>query len=521
MFVVNNQTMRAIDAATIAAGTPGIELMERAGRGAARAVLERRAWLTGTTLVVAGTGNNGGDGFVVARVLHAQGYAVRVLLTGDVSRLQGDALAAYERAVRSGVSVQGAKDSSAQTLVELDRDHPGRLVIDAVLGTGFHPPLRDDAGQLMAAMGQLGRRLIALDAPTGLDGDSGLVDPRTPAFDLTLTFGFPKWGLVLLPGRACVGTLRRVDLGFPLEIVREQVEAAGESALFVDSALAAGWWPTRSVLAHKFDAGRVLCVGASRGMSGAIALALRGAYRAGAGLVEALVPGSQRSVVAVQCAEALVHGVTETETGSLAPDVGAIVRERRHPGQAVVLGPGAGADLQTAQMLASLAGSLDAPLVVDADALNAFHRLQLSPRFTPRTVITPHTGELARLTGLDAQDIEERRIEVVTQYARDRNIVVVHKGAPTFVADANGALAVVGAGGPELATAGSGDVLTGAIATFLSQGVDPFRAACLGSYLHGRAGRLASLRHGVAGVMAGDVVDNLGRAARDIEGAVR
>jgi NAD(P)H-hydrate epimerase len=517
MFVVDSECMRKMDAATIAAGTEGLVLMERAGSGAARCLLERSSWLWGTTLIVCGKGNNGGDGLVVARILHGRGHAVEVLLAGKASDLKGDAATNLQRAITAQVPIAELGEEPGAALRRRARERPGRLVVDAVLGTGFSPPLREPWGDLVGAMNDLGRRVVAMDCPSGLDSTTGDVDPRCVVADLTVTFGFPKWGFYLGEGRRHCGRIERIDLEFPRDITERLAGESPTAALYVDSMLAGGWWQPRPIDAHKYSVGSVLAVGGSAGMSGAMTLACLAAYRSGCGLVEAAVPGGQRVAIDTNCIEALVHALPETESGSLAYEG----RERilslaaRH--RAVLLGPGGGADLETARLFVDLMESIEAPLVVDADALNALSRLQRTPGFDQPCVLTPHSGELARLLGKSSAEIAADRPAILRDVAREWNAVILHKGAPTMVAAVDGSLAVIGSGGPGLATAGSGDVLAGALAALLAAGLPAFEAACLGAYLHGRAGDLAEAAYGPAGVLARDLVDLMAKAGHAIQ----
>jgi len=517
MFVLSPELMRRIDAAAIEAGTPSLVLMERAGLGATRSILERADWLWGTTLVVCGKGNNGGDGFVVARLLQGEGHPVRVLCLAPASELSSDARTNLDRAQARGVRVEIVAEEPVAALWRAHRELPGRLIIDAVLGTGFTPPLRKPLDALCGAIGELGRRVVALDGPTGLDGSTGHADENSPFADLTLCLGFPKWGNVLAPGRALCGRLERIDLELSRELVEAEIRGAEGVALYVDRVLASGWWRPRAIDAHKYDAGAVLAVGASDGMSGAIALACNAAYRTGAGLVEAVVPGSSQRTVDTLCVESLVHAGPETETGGLGPGALDLIVERLQRKRALLLGPGGGADLATAQLFVAAMERIETPMVVDADALNALHRLQARIDFRQRAVLTPHSGELKRLLAVDAAELASDRRGVLLKAARDWRAVFVHKGAPTFVAAPDGSLAVIGSGGPGLATAGSGDVLSGCIAALLAQGHAPFEAACLGAYLHGRAGDLLEKRRGVAGILARELCDEIAAAAAEVE----
>jgi len=454
---------------------------------------------------------------VVARLLHGEGHAVAVALTAGPADLSGDALENLNRVRSLEIPVLELGDDPGAKLRRESERRPGRLVVDAVLGTGFSPPLRPPVDGLAEAIGSLGRRVVALDAPTGLDGASGAVDPHTPVADLTLTFGFPKWGLFLAPGRAHCGRIERVDLAFPRAVVETAAAAAPEAALYVDRALAAGWWQERPVDAHKYQAGSVAVVGASRGMSGAAVLATLGAYRGGAGLVETLVPGGQQLAVDVQCPEALVRGLPETHQGGLSAAALAVLTERAGARDVAVVGPGAGPDLETAETLLRVLDSLEGAVVVDADGLNAYPRLQREPRFRIPAVLTPHSGELGRLLGRRGTELDADRRRWIREAAATWNAVVLHKGAPTFVAGPDGTLAVVGTGGPGLATGGTGDVLSGVIGALLAAGTPAFEAACLGAYLHGRAGDRAEATRGAAAVLARDLLEELGPAQLELE----
>lgn len=515
MYVTDTATVRRVDAVTIETGTPGYELMERAGRSAATILRVDPRPRRGTTLVVCGKGNNGGDGLVVARELHLAFDRVVVALVDD--DLDGDAGRALADARAAGVRVELLGDDPAAWLDTLHERFPGDVVVDAVFGTGLRLPLRAPYASLVGRLGALGRRVFALDGPSGLDGDSGEVDPNCPVADTSVSFGLMKWGMVLKPGRRHCGTLHLVDLGFDRETVEAQLDAATDAAHHVDAELVAGWWPRRAMDAHKYRAGSVFAVGGSVGMSGAMVLGCNAAYRTGAGLVEATVPRSVASAVDTQCVETLVHPAAETDQGGLADSLlpGLVERSARH--RAALIGPGAGPDHETATLLMELISEVDLPMVVDADGLNASSRTNRPHEFGPDTVITPHSGELARLIDVPAADIESDRRRWVREAARRLRATVLHKGAPSFVAHPDGRLAVIGSGGPELASAGTGDVLAGAVAALLAAGLGPFEAACAAAFVHGDAGARAAARCGTSGVMARDVLDELAPAVRALE----
>jgi NAD(P)H-hydrate epimerase len=310
-------------------------------------------------------------------------------------------------------------------------------------------------------------------------------------------------------------------LEFPWDVVRDVVADASNIALYVERTLAAGWWRPRAIDAHKYNAGSVLVVGASAAMSGAVALACNAAYRAGAGLVEAIVPRAQAAAVDTLCVESLVHPVAEMASGGLSDAALAVFEARARPADAMLLGPGGGEDLESARVFLDLIDAAAMPLVVDADALRAFVRLEVEPSFTQPAVLTPHDGELVSLLGITRDELSAQRRELILGCARRWNAIILHKGAPTMVAAPDGSLAVIGAGGPGLATAGSGDVLAGAVAALLAAGMPPLEAACLAAYLHGRAGDRLEEERGVAGLMARDLVDELARVVAEVEGDLR
>ncbi len=516
MYVVDNSTMREIDRRTIAAGISGLELMERAGAGIAEWLTARPDWLQGCTLLLCGRGNNGGDGLVVARHLHEGGHRVcAICVAGQRSE---EAAVQFGRAVAAGVEVVEVGEDQASRLLELCRDRGGRLVVDALLGTGFRPPLREGLGQWCEVLGGLGRDVVAVDGPTGLSGDDGSHDRRCPRARWTLSLGAPKWGLISPLGRDRCGRLEILDLGFPPEIVEEVGRSQERVAEWVD----AEWvWRRLGRIrmdAHKYSVGTVAVCGASVGMSGAVTLACHGALRAGAGLVEALVPRSVQPVVDAQCVETLVRAAAEDSQGGLALESAGALMELARRRDALVLGPGAGRSPETRSLFRDFltlhCASL--PMVVDADALHALAADELE--LSPSCILTPHSGELRRLEQVSQEEIADRRVEIVGAAARRRNAVLLHKGAPTLVAAPEGRLAVIGAGGPGLATAGSGDVLAGVCAAFLAAGLPSFEAAAAGAWVHGAAGDRAEALRGTLGVVATDLPAAVALVLREIEG---
>lgn len=517
MQVVDNATVRRIDERCIAAGSTGIELMEQAGSGAAKIFLRHCGSEPGTTVVVCGRGNNGGDGLVLARQLHLAGHGVVVLVVGgDPSP---DCGANLERARALGVELVVAGEAPGASLEALLSQRRGRWIIDALLGSGFAPPLREPLAALVAAISGSGRRVFALDAPTGIDADTGDADPATAVAERTVVFGVPRRGMFRTPARRHCGRIELVDPGFDPAIVEEECARVSPVVEWIDQTWAMSHWPRRPVDAHKYRAGSLLIVAGSDGMSGAAALAAGAAHRTGAGLVEVLVPVPVAPVVDTLSPESLVRGLASTERGSFAAGLRDGILDRASERSALVLGCGVGDDPDTAALMVELCAALPVPSVIDADALNAFSRTGDPPGFGANCVLTPHVAELGRLTGRKVAGIEADRYEAALDAARDLGAVVLLKGAPTIVAAPDGRQAIIGSGGPELATAGSGDVLAGAIGALLATGMSAWDAATTGAYVHGRAGERLLDDRGTCGVIAGDLPLELARVGRELEAA--
>lgn len=515
MQVVDNATVRRIDERSIAAGKSSLELMERAGSGAARVFRERCRSRGGTTLIVCGRGNNGGDGLVMARHLHLAGESVAVFWLGGEPTV--DCERNLEESRRRGVEIHSGGDDPAAALRAWLAKNPGRWIVDAILGSGFRPPLRAPLDALVAVMHDCGRRGFALDAPTGADTDFGRIDPHTMVADWTVVFGPPRRGMFVGAARAVCGRVELVDPGFDATVVEEECAGFLPRIEWIDRAAAAASWPRRAVDAHKYRAGSLLVVAGSSGMSGAAALAATAAHRAGAGLVEVLTPSPVAPVIDALTPESLVRGLAATEGGGFASGLADGILRAAANRAAVVLGCGVGPDPDTADLMVELCAALDTPAVIDADALNAFSRTGRSPRFAPDCVLTPHAGELSRLIGVGSREIEADRIEAAAAAARDLGQVVLLKGAPTVVAGPSGRLALVGSGGPELATAGTGDVLAGVVGALLAAGLDPFAAAACGAWVHGRAGERGREDRGTAGVVASDLALEIARTGLELE----
>jgi NAD(P)H-hydrate epimerase len=495
------EAMRAIDRWAIdGQGVPGLDLMERAGAGVARAVEALAP--DAMVLVACGKGNNGGDGLVVARLLREAGRQVRVLCTAPPEEFTGDA--------RENLMRLPGEPPVRFDPVLIDG---GCVVVDALLGTGFAGVPHGAIADAINAVNNVGARVVSVDIPSGVDASTGVVSGLAIDAKVTVTFHAAKPGLWIRPGKAHAGEVQTIDIGIP-----RGAPVAAEIGLIAPSVLER--LPRRRAASTKFTSGHVLVAGGSRGLIGAPQMAARASMRTGAGYVTACVPASLQDVVASAApAELMTRGMADRE-GELTVAAVAGVLENIRPGGSLALGPGIGRGDGAIAFARLLAREVEAPMVLDADGLNAHAGLlgDLAERRAP-TVLTPHAGELGRLLQLDSEEIERERLRYVRAAAEQAAAIVVLKGDDTLIADPAGRVAVSPGGSPALATAGTGDVLTGVVAALLAQGLEAFAAAAAGVWLHVAAGREAARRQGAAeGVIAGDVIAAL-PAARTGAGA--
>ncbi len=499
---------------------PGLELMERAGRGLAALVAERAP--EGPIAVVCGKGNNGGDGFVAARMLREQDRQVRVLSIADVNDYQGDARKTLE-------CLPGDGPEAFAT----ERLAGAAAVVDALLGTGFEGvPRQPVAGAIEAinsyrdraegsdadrAKGSGGGQgggggaaveVIACDIPSGVNGANGEVEGAAVRATATATFHAGKPGLWISPGKDYAGDVTTVDIGIPpADPTRAAIGLLEPQVIQVV--------PRRGRDSTKFSAGQVLVCGGSRGLTGAPCMASEAAMRAGAGYVTALVPASLNPIFEARLLEVMTVALPDAD-GALTGAAREEVLERADRAGAVVLGPGLGRAQETFELVRSLAASLTVSLVLDADGLNAHAgRLESLSDRAAATVMTPHAGELARLLGVGSSEVAAHRLESARAAARAAGAIIVLKGDDTLVAEPGGRVAVNRGGVPALATAGTGDVLSGVIGAMLAKRLDPFTATCAAVLTHAAAGRLAAQELGPEGVIASDVISRLPAALRD------
>ena len=471
-------------------GIPSLDLMEAAGRAVAQAVADLSP--AGPVRVVCGKGNNGGDGFVVARLLAELGFEAEALLLGERDELEGDAAVNAERLAE--VREVGADELPAA----LDGSD---AVVDALLGTGFSGEVREPAASAIRAINENGAPVIACDIPSGVDGASGEVAGDAVRAQVTVTFHGPKAGHLIRPGKEFAGELVTAAIGIP------DGGPATRAGIIGTNVLAQA--PARGGGSTKFSSGNVVIVGGSRGLTGAVCLAARAAGRAGAGYVIAAVPAELEAIFEAKLTEAMTVACP-SDNGSLAITALDDVTDACARAAAVVLGSGMGRADGTLEVAQGLAGGLEAPLIVDADGLNSLAgRLAFLRQREEPTILTPHEGELGRLLDRDSEEIRERRLASALEAADAAGAIVVLKGDDTIVTDGQ-RIAVNAFSSPALATAGTGDVLAGTIGALVARGMEPFAAACAGVLANARAGAEAARRLGLAeSVVAGDIVEAL------------
>jgi ADP-dependent NAD(P)H-hydrate dehydratase / NAD(P)H-hydrate epimerase len=491
---------------------PGLTLMENAGTRVVETILEHFDLSGKRVTVVCGKGNNGGDGFVVARLLHEHGIKIDLFLIGEREAVTGDALTNLERAEKAGLTIQSINNPSAFAIAP-----DTALIVDAIFGTGFSGPIKTPYDEIVRKINEFYAPVVAVDAPSGLDGASGAVSDPTIKADLTITFGLPKLGQAVYPGKAYCGQLVVADIGFPEKAIHE--ERINLNILMADEATR--MLPFRAPAGNKGDFGKLFVLAGSVGFTGAAALTAEAGLRTGTGLVVLGCAESLNDIFEMKSTEVITHPLPEVRNRRCLALRGlGEVREQVKWADALAVGPGIGTYHETRDLIFRLITKLDKPAVIDADALNNLAKdvSQLKGHPAP-LVISPHPGEMARLTGKTIAEIQKDRINIALSFAQEYNLVCILKGAPSVIAAPSGQTWINPTGNEGMATAGSGDVLTGIIGGFLAQGMIDIDAAVLGCYVHGLAGDLARDEFGSRGMIAGDILRMLPEALMEIEGA--
>jgi NAD(P)H-hydrate epimerase len=516
MMIVTGDAMRNIDKKAVNEfGIKSIDLMENAGKGTAELLLkqygERKLK---NTAIICGKGNNGGDGFVIARILAAKGIKPKVYVAARKQDVEGNARVNMLRLEKEKIKV-----SEIATFKQFD-DAAGNIgssvvLIDALLGTGFKGSVSGIYAKIIKYINSLkGKTIISIDVPSGLNSDNGKVINECIRADHTITLGLVKTGLLMYPGIEFAGKVNVVDIGLPESLVNLD----DHLIFYIDQEVIKNMCPKRKPDCHKGSVGRVLVAGGSLGYVGAPCLTALAGLRSGCGIVTLAVPESIYQTAQAKMTEVIVRPLPEKAPGVLAPEAEDVILELLRNNDVLAAGPGLGIAKETASILKNILLKVDKPLVLDADALNIISRNpSILKKVKPDIIITPHPGEFSRLTGYEVEYIQSSRIESAEEFADRYNTITVLKGARTVVAVPKKKVYVNSTGNSGMATAGAGDVLTGIIASFAAQGLTAENAAAAGVFVHGLAGDIAAEEKSECGLIASDIIENIPYAIKKIK----
>jgi ADP-dependent NAD(P)H-hydrate dehydratase / NAD(P)H-hydrate epimerase len=505
MRLVTASEMQEMDRIAIETfGIPGVVLMENAGRGAVEAFMGHFSPPPGAkVLILCGRGNNGGDGYVMARYFHAEGRHVSVVVLSELSRIAGDARIHLQIIQHMGIRILEVPDQERWDSIRGELEGHA-FVVDAILGTGLNAPVSGFYGQVIEDVNRSGRPVAAVDIPSGLNADTGCIMGVAVKAALTVTFGFVKIGHVVFPGAERVGRLVRVDISIPWAVSERVPERVRMTEPDDFSPFLKGEMPDT----HKGHRGHLLVLAGSTGKTGAATLTATAALRAGAGLVTLGIPEGLNPIMEVKLTEAMTVPLAQTKEGTLALRAREAI-EGLFPGKsALAIGPGLSTHPETVALVRHLVAHCPLPMVIDADGLNGLAgALGVLDGRKAETLLTPHPGEMGRLAGLSSAEVQGDRLGVATRFSRDHVCWLVLKGARSLVSGPDGQVYVNPTGNPALASGGSGDVLTGLIGGFLARGWPMERAGLAGCYLQGLAADRLARRMGSVGVLAGELPD--------------
>ena len=507
MYLVYADEMQQMDRLTIESfGIPGRVLMENAGRGATEILLGKKSDLNHKSIgVMAGRGNNGGDGFVMARYLAQKGIMVTVYLLADKQLVAGDASANLHLLAPLNVPVIELTNSKVFLKhKEAMRNHD--LWIDAILGTGLKSDVKGFFREIIEFINNSKKYIFSVDIPSGLNSDTGLPCGIAIRADATATFAFAKTGHMLYPGIEYTGDLKIVDIGIPPYIADE----VGPRQHLITGNMIRSHIQPRKPDVHKGDTGHLLVIAASTGKTGAATMAAGSAIRAGAGLVTLGIPASLNPVLETQVIEAMTFPLPEKESGIMGAAAFVKILTLMAGKQCLAIGPGMGTDPDTMELVRRIIQASEIPIVIDADGLNSLAgRTDILNKLKAAAVLTPHPGEMARLTNISTREVQGNRISCAREFAVKFNVHILLKGARTVIAHPDGSVYINPTGNPGMASGGMGDVLTGIIAGLITQGLPIKKAAHAAVFLHGAAADYLAEKIGPTGFLATEVMNEI------------
>jgi ADP-dependent NAD(P)H-hydrate dehydratase / NAD(P)H-hydrate epimerase len=508
--IVSPHDMQDIDRKAIQNyGIPGEKLMDNAGRAVYEFIIQHYSGLLDQGIYVfCGKGNNGGDGFVIARYLIQHGYQPEIFVCASIPDIKYDSLLNFNRLVATGNTIHFIENN----LSLIPQDAPA-LVIDALLGTGNKGDLSGSFYEIVTLINRWKKnyktRVISVDIPSGLNGETGYAGNIAVEADVTITMGLPKKGLIFGNGKVSTGQLVIADIGIP-----EALCGGGDMALVEKPDITLLLKP-RPQDTYKYNFGKVAVIAGSKGMSGAALLTAQAIMRSGAGMLKVGTPGSISHVIENQLPEALPVTLAETDAGTISLKALDKIIELLSWCDVLALGPGISRHEETQQVVEEIIKCFPKPAVIDADAIFALsQKIELIRNSPANLVFTPHLGEFSTLTGIPVATIKENKIEILQQHAKRFKQTILLKGSPTLVASHTGTIKVSNTGNPGMATAGSGDVLTGIAAGLIAQDIPPEQAAWAGAYIHGLCGDLAKQEFNELSLMAGDLIHFLPKALK-------
>ena len=492
---------------------PGIILMEQAGMMVTEEIMkEIQRQACKHVMVICGLGNNGGDGFVTARHLIQRGISVKVRIIGDIARLTGDAKSNYDILKKLKSDLKTMLDLQDIQKLTDELSHSG-IVVDAICGTGLTKEMEGLWKELIQAINQSSKYILSIDIPSGVCASTGNILGTAVRAHKTVVLQLPKVGNINFPGADYCGEMIVKDIGIP----KEAIDKNNLNISLISKEMVKNILPRRKSDTHKGDYGKAYIVAGSTGMTGAAMLTCQAVFRSGAGLLKVAIPQSLNNIMETRLIEAITVPLPELKKGVVGiSDIEKIIKTMKES-SVIAVGPGSGQTRELEEVLRNIFEEATIPMVLDADALNSLaHKLDMLKLLKSTAVLTPHIGEMARLINIPVEAIQRNKIQIAMEFAQKWKVILILKGARTLVASPDGRVFINTTGNPGMATAGSGDVLTGIVTGFLAQGIQPLDAAMAAVYIHGAAGDRAATRIGEYGLMAGDIVLEISHAIKEI-----